>query len=180
MRSLVIVTVLAMVLVGCGGSDSDSGTSSTAAPTATTSSDATTTTAQTPTTSDGSNGDSFSLERCPEFAQWAADAAAATQSAFTGGGTNAAGIEFSADYFQEFADRAPSEIKDDMRVFAGAFQAFFEAVDDIGFDFTDPASFAALDEEKVQQLEDATALMDTDAVSEAADRVADFFERECS
>ncbi|MDH3607174.1 MAG: hypothetical protein OER12_09265 [Acidimicrobiia bacterium] len=180
MRSLAVVTVLAMVLVGCGGSDSDSGASSTAAPTSATSSDATTTTAQTPATSDGSSGEAFSLERCPEFAQWAADAAAATQAAFTGGGTNAAGIAFSADYFQEFADRAPGEIKDDMRVFAGAFSTFFETLEDLEFDFTDPASFATLDEEKLQRLEDAAALMDTDEVNQAADNVAAFFERECT
>ena len=128
MRYLAILIVLALTLLGCGGSDSDTD-SPTTVTTAAGNGDGATTTSQTPTTTDDdSNGDSISPANCPELLSWANDSVMASQAAFTGGGTNSAGIEFTADYFQEFADRAPDEIRDDMQTFADAFTSFYETL----------------------------------------------------
>lgn len=181
MRHVAILVVLALTLLGCGGSDSDTDTPTTiTATTAPTGSGDTTTTSQPPTTTDDSDSDSISPANCPELLGWASDSAAATNAAFAGGGTNTAGFEFTADYFQEFADRAPSEIRDDMETFADAFSNFYNTLDEIDIDFTDPSSFASLSPEQLQNLEEAAALMDSPELEEAADNIQAFFERECS
>ena len=185
MRLFAIFTALALSLLGCGGSGSDTDPGGgTASPTTNTTSTldtaATTATAQTPTTNGGFNNDSFSSANCPEFVQWAADAAAATQAAFTGGGTNAAGIAFTADYFQKFADQSPSVIRDDMQVFADAFSGFYDTLGELNIDFTDPASFAELEADEIRQLEAAGASMNTAEVEQATNNVRAFFETECS
>ncbi len=178
MRYIAVLTVLALTLLGCGGSDSDTD-SATTPTTSSASGNNNTTTSQSPATTDGPSSD-FSPTNCPELMAWANDSVMASQAAFAGGGTNSAGLEFTADYFQEFADRAPDEIRDDMQLFADAFSSFFETLEDMDIDFADPSTFAALSEEDIQELEAAAALMDTDEIEQATDNIAAFFERECS
>ena len=177
MRHVAILAVIALVLMGCGGSDGDADPSST---TATTSADETTTvpTIQT-TTTEAESGDDFSPETCPTLMNWANDSVMAFQAAFGGGGTGASGVEFSADYFQAFADEAPDEIADDVQVFADAFDAFFTALEDMGSDLTDPSAMAGMTAAQVQQLEEATELMDNEEVEQAADNIEAYLEDVC-
>lgn len=178
MRHLTILVVLALVLVGCGGSDEDA--DSPAATTTTTSDgDATTTTTGRPTgTTKPSPGD-VDFDNCPELLQWTNDWGAASQAAFSGG-TDPTGFEYTAEYFQEFADRAPSEISNDMQVIADAFRDLFDAMDELDIDLTDPASMAAMTPADFEKLEEAFGFMDSDAIDEASQNIAEFFERECS
>ena len=184
MRRVAVFVVLALVLVGCGGSDGDADSPS--ATTTTTieggSAAPTTQAIQTPTTQadngNGSGGD-FSPETCPALMNWANDSVMASQAAFSGGGTNSAGAEFSADYFQAFADQAPDEIAGDMQVFADAYNAFFTALEDMGIDFSDPSAFAGMTAAQAQELEAVAELMGSDAVNEAGDNIEAFFEDVC-
>jgi hypothetical protein len=182
MPHVAILVVLALTLLGCGGSDSDSDTGTpttvTATTTAPTASADTTTTSQRPATTSGSNGDA-SFANCPELLTWTNDFVAANQAAFAGG-TDPTGFEYTAEYFQEFASRAPDEIRDDMQVITDAFSGFFDALAELDVDFTDPSSMASLTPAQIQQLEDAAEMMGTDAVDEAGDNINAFFERECS
>ena len=183
MRYLAVLIVLALCMLGCGGSDSDTDSPTTATTSATGGNDTTTTpttTSQTPTTDDSDDDDDFSPENCPELLQWANDTAAATNAAFAGGGTNSVGFEYTDDYFQEFADRAPSEIRDDIQLFADAFSSFYNTLEELDLDFTDPATLTTMDAAMVQKLEDATELMDTPELEAASARIAAYFERECS
>lgn len=178
MRHLAILVVLALTLLGCGGSDSDTDTPTTAPVTTTGSGDTTTTSpAATATSTSGSNGGVI-LANCPELMTWTNDFVMASQAAF--GGTSPTGFEYTAEYFQEFADRAPAEIRDDMQVIADAFGGFFDALAELDVDFGDPAALATLTPAQIEQLEDAAGMMDSDAVGQAGDNINSFFERECS
>jgi hypothetical protein len=142
MRHVAILVVLALTVLGRGGSDGDTDTPTTiTATTASAGRSDTSTTAQLPTnqlptTTEDSDSDTISPVNCPESLAWASDSAAATNAAFAGGAGNAAGFEFTADYFQELADRAPSEIRDDME----ALSSFSSTLDEMDIDFTDPSS----------------------------------------
>jgi len=180
MRYVAGLVALVLSLMGCGGSDGDAESPTTAPATSAPDRSDTSTASPSPEPTGGSNGDTFSPAKCPELLAWAADSVAATQAAFTGGGANAFGAEFTADYFQEFADRAPDEIRADMQTFADAYSAFFTATDELGIDFSDPSNLATLDAGQVEQLEAAAGLMDTPEVSQASDNIQAYFERECS
>lgn len=180
MRFYTICCALTLILTACGGGDEDAGGSDTSAPatTTTTTTDTATTPAPPTTLGDPDDDDDMSPANCPELAQWAMESVSATQAAFAGGGP--AGLDFTAEYFQEFADRAPAEIRDDMQIFADAFQAFFTELDNLGIDFTDPEQFTTLTEDDIEKLEAATAELDSEAVEQALNRIEAFFERECS
>ena len=181
MRYVTILVVLALSLLGCGGSDGD--TDAAAATTTSTTSvdggnDATTTSQPTDTT-DPPDGD-VDFTNCPEWAtQWSSDWGAANQAAISGG-ADPNGFEYTAEYFQEFADRAPDEISDDMQVIADAFRNLFDAMEELDIDFSDPSSMAGMTAEDAEKLEEAFGFMDNDAIEEASTNIAEYFERECS
>lgn len=178
MRYVTILAVLALALLGCGGSDSDTDSSDvTTTTTQDGGSDATTTTQPTDT-ADPSNGD-VDFTNCPELLQWSSDFGAANQAAISGG-ADPNGFEYTAEYFQEFADRAPDEISDDMQVIADAFGNLFDAMEELDIDFSDPSSMAGMTAEDAEKLEEAFGFMDNDAIEEASTNIAEFFERECS
>lgn len=175
MRSITVFIALVLALQGCGGSDGDADSP---AP-ATTTPAGTVGPSTTGSSIDFDDGSDMSPLNCPELLNWAMDSVSAASAAFSGG-SSAGGVEFTADYFQEFADRAPAEIRSDMQLFADAFGEFWETLEDLGFDYTDPQSMASMDQATIAELESAAALLDTDEVQQAADNIAAFFERECS
>jgi len=178
-RYTAVLVALLLCLPGCGGSDSDSDSPATSTTTAA-ASDATTTTqppSQPSTTAAGSS-DGSSID-CPALEAWARDSIAAINPAFAGGGTSTEGAEFTAEFFQEFADRAPSEIRADFQIFADAYQGFFAAIEELGFDFSDPTAIANMDVEDMAALDEAVGMMYTPTVNEELDKIEAFFEREC-
>jgi hypothetical protein len=181
---MAILVALALALVGCGGSDGD-GDNGADPPAATTTTvtttgggDDVTTTSQATETTDPPSGD-VDFDNCPELLQWTNDWGAASQAAFSGG-ADPTGFEYTAEYFQEFADRAPSEISDDMQVIADAFRNLFDAMDELDIDLTDPTAIASMTPADFEKLEEAFGFMDSDAIDEASNNIAEFFERECS
>ncbi|MBT8164088.1 MAG: hypothetical protein HKO82_01175 [Acidimicrobiia bacterium] len=172
MRFTAILLVLALALMGCGGSDSDSD------PPAVTTTTVATTTSQATDTTDPPDGD-VDFNNCPELLQWSSDWGAASQAAFSGG-TDPTGFEYTAEYFQEFADRAPGEISDDMQVIADAFRDLFDALEELDIDLTDPTAAASMTQADFEKLEEAFRFMDNDAIDAAATNIEEFFERECS
>ncbi len=187
MRKLImLVTVLSLVGTGCGGAaDEGSGTTS---PGAVTTAETAATPApdvdDTPATTEaaGTPDDeqpAFRPENCPELMALLRDASAAMASMGGAGGPGSP-FEYSAGYFQELADRAPAEIKEDMEIFAAALEDFYQAVEETGLDFTDPASIASMDPADLEKLEQAAAVMETPEVEEANNNIQAFFERECS
>lgn len=182
MRYAAVLVILLVSLTGCGGSDSESDLPATSVTTAadngaTTTSQTPTTTSQSPATTAGSS-DNSPID-CPELMSWANDSIAAINPAFGGGGTSTDGVQFTADFFQEFADRAPSEIRDDMQVFADAYEGFYSAIEALDFDFFDPTAVADMDAADMAQLNAAIGSMDTPEVDQALDNIEAFFDREC-
>ena len=180
MRYAAVLVALLLTLMGCGGSDNESDSPATST-TAAADNGATTTTSQPPndstsTTAASSGGSAID---CLELQAWANDSISAISPAFGGGGTSTDGVQFSAEFFQAFADRAPSEIRPDMQIFADAYEGFFAAIEELEFDFSDPNAVAAMDADDMAALDAAIGSMDTPTVNEALDNIEAFFDREC-
>lgn len=193
--SLVAVPLLAFLIACSSGDDDDSSSTSDGGdqPAATQPSDgggngdSSNDGDSTDSSTDG-NGDSTDnvandevLQNCPELLAFAS---AAAQGAF--GGANPApstleeDLELTAGYFQELAANSPDEIRADMQIIADAFGQFFQTLEELEIDFSDPSSFATLDADAVAQLEAASSAVDTPEVNAAVENVQAYFERECS
>ena len=81
-----------------------------------------------------------------------------------------------ADTWQEIADRAPGDIKDEMQTIAAALNDLAEGFE--GVDLSNPASFT--DPAVQQQLEQAGEAIDTDEFNAAQDAVEAWFDENCS
>lgn len=178
MRYTAILVVLALALLGCGGSDSDTDPPAATTTTSTDGGSGTTTTRQPTDTTDPPNGD-VNLANCPELLKWSSEWGAANQAAISGG-SDPTGFEFTADYFQSYADSAPGEIRDDMQLIATAFGDFSEALAELDIDFSDPSSLAGMTAADVEKLEEVFGMIDDDAIDQASTNIAEFFDRECS
>lgn len=85
-----------------------------------------------------------------------------------------------ADRFKDVADKAPREIRDDMKVVAGAFAAFADLLDDVGFDPGDPSTLLNLSDADIERIDKASDKIETPEVKAAAARLETFFEANCS
>lgn len=172
MRVPAICLLLMLTMAACGGSDDEAGDTDTTATT-------TATTEAAPTTRDDSQGSSGPSTDCMTLLQWATDSVTAQNAAFAGGGPNAVGMEYTADYFQAFADQAPDAIQRDMKTFADAFEAFFEELEALDIDFTDPDQLLALSQSDIETLEAAAEQLEAPEVEQALDNIELYFESEC-
>jgi hypothetical protein len=182
LASIVAVPLLAL-LIACGGGDDDNppsngGSSNNNEPRAT----------QAPSggsggqpqatqpsgggTSGSSNDDL--LEDCPEIQALILAA---------GGGFSGAtldDVELNAEFFNRLARSSPSEIRSDMQLFANAMGKFFETLNRLNVDITNPASFARLTPAQIEELEKASAALDTPELERAMERIDAYFTRACS
>jgi hypothetical protein len=137
-------------------------------------------TGSTGSTDSGSTGsassDDLDPEDCPELQAFVDSAGVGD--AFTGAG--APGQDFDAEDFQQLADNAPGEIKDDMQVLADVLQEFFAALEDLEVDFSNPASFANLSAEDLAELEELSTRFDTPEIQAASERIEAYFNELCS
>lgn len=189
--SLVLVPLLAFLMACSSGDDDDSSSTGNGgdqpAATQPSTGDGDGDSESTDSSTDG-NGDSTDnaaneevLQNCPELLAFAS---AAAQGAFGGASpapsTLEEDLELTAEYFQQLAANSPDEIRADMQIIADAFGQFFQTLEELEIDFSDPSSFATLDADAVAQLEAASSAVDTPEVNAAVENVQAYFERECS
>jgi hypothetical protein len=152
LRALFALLALASLgLVACGGDDDDRGADASSGDQASGSSDA----------SDDID------EECIEDL---------VGKGFTEALTNTSDVDDLSQAFDEFADGAPNEIKQDVRTIADAFDDYLAALDDAGVDPKDPKSFADADPEKLEKIGEA---LDDDEFTKASERVSAYFEEHC-
>ncbi len=168
----VLLLVASLAMAGCSKKKTDSTTTS---PTATRAAAATTAPcgSATQAPSGGGGGDAVSLENCTQYASFAAAAASAFTSSTSGT------LKLDKNALNNVVKTSPGEIRGDMQVIVDALVTYFEALDKIGVNLSDPASFARLDETKLRQIEAATAKLDDEKVQKASDKVDAFFTSKC-
>lgn len=166
LAGLALASVLALGLAACGGDDGDDGD---VALEDVEGGDSSSDDESSETTIDLGDLEGLSGE-CEVFAE----AAAAFGAAFSGEG--AADFGDLADAMDEFADEAPDEIEDDLRVLAEAYRGFDEEFGDL--DFSDPESFS--DPEVAARLAEAGEVFNSAEVTEANENLSAFTEANCS
>ena len=187
-RTLLALVLLPLLvfLVACSGDDDDGDgdNGSTSQPTASDASGSTgTTPASTSPSGDASSSSSGGtdastiLGNCPGLVSMFGLFSAG---AFTNPAGNAGdGINSAAQIFQNAADNAPSEIQADMQVLADAFTGLNNALEDLGVDLSNPASFATLNAGQLAQLETVFSSLDTPEVEQASDNLDAWFTENC-
>ena len=109
-----------------------------------------------------------------------ADAVAAMSSAASGMTNALAGdvgdLEDAVGALEDYADDAPDEIRDDLRLVAEAYAKFVDVIVDSDIDLT---GGEVPDQETMQAFEEASAGLDEDDLKEASTRIQSFFEEEC-
>ncbi len=167
-RLTIALCVLLLLIGACGDSGEDAGDADvTVLP-------ETTVVASEPVSDDGGGGEA-SPEHCPELVMAISSAANAAAAQVAGG----APMDLPAANMRAIADRVP-EIRDDLLTLADAYDTFMQTLDEVGVDFSDPASMANLDEEAMEELDAAGEALDSEPVRDAQDRIQAFFDRECS
>jgi len=98
---------------------------------------------------------------------------AAMGGAFTGEGGD---TEESLEQFEELADNAPDDIKDDLQTIADGLGEYYEALADAGFD---PDSGEVPDASDIAALTELAESLNTEEMQEAGDNVNEWFEAGC-
>ena len=167
MRWLTIVVAvlgLAFVGVGCGGGD-DEAADDDATVTITTDTTDTTDTGETTdegTTDDGdTSGTGVLTEDCLAAVSAFVSLSQAVGAATTGGSSGAS--EFS-DELEEFADKAPAEVQDDIRTLADAYAAFIDELSDLDLQEGQVPSG-----DQIQALTEASEKLNTPEVTQASE-----------
>ena len=170
---VVLLVAAALAVAGCGG-----GSKSSAPPAVTVTvvptTPATTTTASTTehtTTTAATTGSSSSLEDCSSltgFGQAFSKALAA--GAATGGG----GLGAQADVFESFADKAPAEIRDQLRIIADAIAKYAEALKGV-----DLKSGQAPTPDVIAKLQAAATEINQPAVAAAGKQISTWVASHC-
>jgi len=182
-RTLLALVLLPLLvfLVACGGGedDGDNGNGGSQP----TSGDSNSSGSSGSTGSSGSSGDSSGggggspNSDCLEFLGFGSSFA----SAFGGASSGSAGGDFedTINYFQTLAANAPSEIQGQMVVLAEAFADYFAAIEDLGIDLSNPATFASLNASQLAQFEAAAESFGSPEVEEAGDDVQAWIDANC-
>jgi hypothetical protein len=161
MRWLVIVVAvlgLALVGAGCGGGDDEAAGDDTTIVTETTDTDTTET-----TDTDTDVGDIGDLsEDC--LAAVGAFAALSQAVGAAGAGGDTGNADESAELFRQFADKAPDEIQDDIRVLAEAYATYIEELSGLNLQAGDTPSA-----EQIQQLTEASEKLNTPEIQAASE-----------
>jgi hypothetical protein len=180
MRWLTIAAALAalalgLTAAGCGGGDDEASdepdTTLTETETDETT-DETTTDGETTddTGSDDPTGFDFSSEECQQLAAAGSEFGQAFSGATTG-----EDLSDEADAFQEFADNAPEEIREDMQTLADAYEEIIAALADVDLD---PGATPTA--EQIAALTQALSSIDQTGVQGASERIATWAQENCS
>jgi hypothetical protein len=164
-RLLTIAVLCVLAGAACGGGDEETA-GDTDAVTLETTTDETTTDE---TDTDETVGDSLASEDCQELI----NASASLSRAFGSAGADS-DLEDVSTFFDEFAEEAPEEIREDFQVLADAYEAYAEAIEDI-----DLQSGQTPDPEALQQLQEALTSIDQEEVTAASERISAWANENC-
>ena len=157
----VIVSALLLVGAGCGGGDDEAADDTDVTFTDTTL-DETTTGEET----DGSSVDGLASEDCLQLAT----IGAAISQAFTGAGDD----DETSELFDDLFDKAPDEIRTDLRTVADGYEEYADALADL-----DLGEGQAPSAEDLQAIQAAIASIDQVEVQAAAERLSAWAETNC-
>jgi hypothetical protein len=176
MRWLTIAAALAalalgLAAAGCGGGDDEASDEPETTLTET-ETDETTTDGETTddTGSDDPTGFDFSSEECQQLAAAGSEFGQAFSGATTG-----EDLSDEADAFQEFADNAPEEIREDMQTLADAYEEIVTALADVDLD---PGATPTA--EQIAALTQALSSIDQTGVQGASERIATWAQENCT
>jgi len=156
----IVIAVLGLALVGagCGGGDDEAAGDETTIVTETTDTDATET-----TDTDTDVGDIGNLsEDC--LAAVGAFAALSQAVGAAGAGGDTGNADESAELFREYADKAPDEIQDDIRVLAEAYATYIDELSGLSLQAGETPSA-----DQSQQLSEAAAKLNTPEIQAASE-----------
>ena len=165
----IVVAVLGLALVGagCGGGDEEAADDD-ATVTITTETD----TETTETTDDGdTSGTGVLTEDCLAAVSAFVSLSQAVGAATTGGGSGAS--QFS-DELNEFADKAPAEVQDDIRTLAEAYAAFIDELSDLDLQEGQVPSG-----DQIQALTEASEKLNTPEVTQASENFNAWAQTNC-
>jgi hypothetical protein len=177
MRWLTIAAALAalslgLVAAGCGGGDDEASDEPDTVVTDTETDE--TTDETTDTTDDGTDTDVSGFDFSSEECQQLVEAGSAFGQAF-GSATSGADLSDEAEAFQEFADNAPEEIREDMQTLAAAYDEIIAALADIDIEpGTTPSA------EQIAELTQALASIDQTEVTAASERIGVWAQENCT
>jgi hypothetical protein len=179
MRWLTIAAALAalalgLAAAGCGGGDDEASDEPDATLTETETDATTDETTDGETTDETDTGDvgdfDFSSDECQQLAA----AGSEFGQAFSGA-TSGSDLTDEADAFQEFADNAPEEIREDMQTLADAYDEIVQALADIDLD---PG--ATPDAAQIAALTQALQSIDQTGVQAASERIGTWATENCT
>jgi len=156
----IVIAVLGLALVGagCGGGDDEAAGDETTIVTETTDTDATET-----TDTDTDVGDIGNLsEDC--LAAVGAFAALSQAVGAAGAGGDTGNADESAELFREYADKAPDEIQDDIRVLAEAYATYIDELSGLSLQAGETPSA-----DQIQQLSEAAGKLNTPEIQAASE-----------
>lgn len=165
----IVVAVLGLALVGagCGGGDEEAADDD-ATVTITTETD----TETSETTDDGdTSGTGVLTEDCLAAVSAFVSLSQAVGAATTGGGSGAS--QFS-DELNEFADKAPAEVQDDIRTLAEAYAAFIDELSDLDLQEGQVPSG-----DQIQALTEASEKLNTPEVTQASENFNAWAQTNC-
>ena len=178
MRWLTIAVALAafaLIGAGCGGGyDDASGDTDTVVATDTfgdePTDDTTTDETDTDATETDTSGD-FGSGDCAEAVEAFTALSAAVAAAGSSGGD---AVEAAADDFQEFADNAPEEIRDDIRILGDAYVEYIAVLSDLGLEQGETPSA-----DQIQQITEASEALTTPEVTAATESFTTWASTNC-
>ena len=173
MRWLILVVLavtLAVAGFGCGGGDDSSASGNTTV---------TETTAEETTSEETTTEETTSADTTTDLSGVLANedclaliaAAASFSQAFSG----ATGTAEQTNAFEELADKVPDEIKADVQVLADAYAKYAANLQDIGIE---PGATPTA--EQLQQLQAAIASFDSQAITDASERLSAWSQTNCT
>jgi uncharacterized protein YhaN len=168
--TVVAVSAFALVVAGCGSSKKSSATPSTTTTTTTetTTTESTPTTTETTTQSTSTTPNFATSGNCKDLTQSSEELSKALSG--TGGD-----LQKSAQLFQNFADKAPSEIKGDVQTLADAFSKYADALKGVDLKSGQTPSAATL-----AKLQQASQEIDQAKVTQASQNISTWVQKNCS
>ncbi|HEX5141541.1 MAG TPA: hypothetical protein VFX19_11395 [Dehalococcoidia bacterium] len=124
--------------------------------------------------SSSSNDGGVSLENCRQYTNLEKLA----QAGFGTPGSTDFKIDKGA--LDQLVKASPSEIRNDMQLVVSTIEDVFDAIQKLGVNLSDPASFQKLDPAKLQQLETISNKFDDQKFEDASNRIEAYFEKNCS